>query len=186
MFRQSIYKIMVSAAVAGCLLSNAVYAQQCDDKEPSVTPDSRYQLLNNGQEVKDLKTGLIWQRCVTGEHWSGSHCTGEQKSLSGDEPSSQFATAGKNWRLPTIDELKTLSSGCWQSAINTTIFPSNPERYDTKDRLISSTPYMPGKSEAALLHGQGYRNLSWHWVFETAYGQKTYETFALPTRLVRR
>ena len=40
------------------------------------TPDSRYELLNAGAEVRDTMTNLVWQRCRLGQHWNGSDCTG--------------------------------------------------------------------------------------------------------------
>ena len=68
--------ITYSAIVTGCLLNSTLYAQQCEDGKPSLTPDSRYQFINHGQEVKDLKTGLIWQRCLMGESWDAQQCRG--------------------------------------------------------------------------------------------------------------
>lgn len=186
MLKNSFY---VSVLVAGCVASTALYAQQCDSSKPSVTPDSRYQLLNNGKEVKDLKTGLIWQRCLAGENWDGQKCTGEKVLFDSSEVKQYLATRAQGWRLPSIDELVTLKSGCWQPAINTRIFPPNTEHYDTHDTLLSSTPHTLSKREADVLAGQnGYQKSTTPWfrTFETGYGQIGYEMIQLPVRLVRK
>ena len=36
--------------------------------------DDRYLILNAGQTVLDLQTGLEWMRCIPGQVWNGSTC----------------------------------------------------------------------------------------------------------------
>ena len=61
----------------------------------------------------DLRTGLMWCRFSIGQQWINGKCIGEAAtsidfSLAEDVCKS-FRLAGFNdWRLPTIDELKTL------------------------------------------------------------------------------
>ena len=172
--------------LSSLFLSSSVFAQECDSKQPSITPNSRYQLLNAGREVKDLKTGLIWQRCLAGEQWNGRACTGEILDFSNSSAKSYISQYAPNWRLPSIDELLSLDSKCWQPAINTTIFPPNPERYDPKDTLRSSTIFVPDKREAQNLKYFQYDKMEWYWAYETAFGQKSYKAYDLPMRLVRR
>lgn len=43
--------------------------------------DDRYEILNDGTEIRDLQTTLIWQRCSVGQTWGGTRCEGHQKNL---------------------------------------------------------------------------------------------------------
>lgn len=65
----------------------------------------RYQVLGNGSEVKDVKTGLVWARCSVGQSWSGQTCAGEAKTFNLDDAQRQ---APPGWRVPTIRELASL------------------------------------------------------------------------------
>lgn len=73
------------------------------DAQPPQDPDdgrSRFMDVLNGEAVKDVTTGLIWERSPDLSHfvWTEAigHC--EEKRL-GD---------GKRWHLPSIKELATL------------------------------------------------------------------------------
>lgn len=72
--------------------------------------DHRYELLPTGDEVRDLKTKLIWQRCLVGQEWNGARCVGSPYKLT-------FAQARKleedGWRIPNKIELESIldSSG---------------------------------------------------------------------------
>ena len=179
-------KLSCSIILTGLLLSSSVFAQQCGDNQPSTAPNSRYQILNSGQEVKDLKTGLIWQRCLVGEQWNGRACTGEIQKFSNADAHTYVAQHAKGWRVPSINELLTLHSGCWQLAINTNAFPPNPARSDKYDTLRSSTKFAPTPHEAKTLKDFKYDKMEWYWAFETAYGEKNYLSYDLPMRLIRR
>ena len=172
--------------VMSTLLAHTTYAQTCNSQIKKVVPDTRYQIVegSNGSEVKDIKTGLIWQRCLMGESWDGQQCTGDALGFPSEEAKQYLGTQAKNWRVPTIDELSTLNGGCWQPAINPNIFPSHPQRFYSDSTLISSTPYTPTKSEAAHLYDR--KNAFWYWAFGVNYGQKSFEVISLPTHLVRK
>ncbi len=100
---------------------------------------SHYIVYNNGT-VKDIKTGLIWKRCAEG--LSGADCSqGKaieytwQKAM---DHAKQVRFAGhSDWRLPTIEELRTLvycSNGVSQerarhkscSGLGWSIYDKNP------------------------------------------------------------
>ncbi|NNP67197.1 DUF1566 domain-containing protein [Acinetobacter sp. Ac_5812] len=175
--------IYAPALLAFCLFSSTVIAQTCEEDLTTLTPDSRYVLLNSGKEVKDKNTGLIWQRCLVGEQWNGQNCTGDFEYFSIEKIKTYLNQNITVWRLPTIDELLTLKSvTCWAPSINTTIFPPAPERYGDSDTLLSSSIYKPTKQEERL--ALGYK---WNWAFSTGYGQKSFESNGrgMQVRLVR-
>lgn len=97
-------------------------------------PNSRYQLLNNNTEVKDLQTNLIWQRCSLGQTWSGLSCTGTATTHTWQYAISYGISASQNmsdgWRLPNIKELTSLvERACDKPSINETIFPNTLSYY---------------------------------------------------------
>ena len=64
----------------------------------------RYQILRDGNEVKDTQTNLIWARCSVGQSWDGRGCTGEVTRFT-DQTKLQ---ANNDWRVPTVSELHSL------------------------------------------------------------------------------
>jgi hypothetical protein len=112
-----------------------------------VTPPSteiinnRYQILTNGAEVKDLQTNLIWQRCEVGKTWNGNTCIGTDKNFTFDDAQKQ---SGNGWRVPTIDELKTLltKEKVNYKFIHPKVFPN------TNSHVWSGSPYANYTSHA--------------------------------------
>lgn len=95
----------------------------------------KYVISDNGQEVLDLQTNLIWRRCVEGMTWNGTTCTPE--SVSGEtyfmfqealqRASNQAAQTKKAWRLPNIKELTSLMDYSQANmAIDPNAFPATP------------------------------------------------------------
>lgn len=65
---------------------------------------------NGDGTVTDVTTGLQWKRCAEGQTWTGATCSGDASRHDWETASrlsSHFA-GHSDWRLPTIDELKTL------------------------------------------------------------------------------
>lgn len=100
-----------------------------------------YVILDNGNEVLDAQTGLIWRRCVEGMKWDGKTCSGYPfggmlvESL--ERASREARLSGKNWRLPNIKELSSIVDMAQPNlAIDSSIFPNTPN-----DQLWSSSPY---------------------------------------------
>lgn len=94
--------------------------------------------IDNGDgTVTDTITGLMWMRCAIGQSWDGKTCQGGTKKFDWREARKiRHSFAGHDdWRLPNIDELKTLIA-----AIGKTAFPDNP-----RTRFWSSSQY-PGYS----------------------------------------
>ena len=69
---------------------------------------SRFQEVegSNGSIVRDTTTGLEWQRCPYGQSWTDSGCSGRAWQESWHNAWDLTAPGG--FRVPTIDELKTL------------------------------------------------------------------------------
>lgn len=118
-----------------CLMLSlaSVHAQTCTpDTIQASTPDS--QLTDNGDgTIGDLKTGLIWKKCVEG--FSGSACdTGSpatfnwQQALEhpGDINSGTGFAGYYDWRLPNIKELASIiEEQCSEPSINQNRFPNS-------------------------------------------------------------
>lgn len=69
-------RLMRLMVVSGLFLSGGAWAQVCNMSVPLSAPDSRYEILAKGSEVRDRRTGLIWQRCLLGQQWDGKACAG--------------------------------------------------------------------------------------------------------------
>lgn len=100
-----------------------------------------YQLSSDGQEVTDLRTGLIWQRCPVGMHWDENTCLGNTQYFMWFEAlpaaHTQAVASGKVWRVPNVKELATIIDRTRiNQAIDPQAFPNTPN-----DRFWSSSPY---------------------------------------------
>ena len=94
----------------------------------------RFSYSNNGSEVTDSATGLIWKRCAEGMTWSGVSCTGSATEYT-HEAALQLGING--WRLPNIKELTSIVDHSRKSpAIDLTAFPTTTPVF-----FWSSSPY---------------------------------------------
>lgn len=110
------------------------------------TSSSRYEIHNNGT-VTDTKTGLMWKQCA--ELYRGNDCSSYDTltQFTWGVAAAKFTKFSKyagynDWRMPTIEELKTLvdchdnseeivnEGGCNshnnESTINSEAFPNTP------------------------------------------------------------
>lgn len=108
--------------------------------------------------VTHKPTGLMWQRCLMGQTWSGTTCTGVSSAYSWDNAKTLTSTliGQTDWRLPTQKELLSLVDFAKTSApaINTTIFPN-----DGGSNVWSSTAFVDDSTHAmyvALNNGASY------------------------------
>ncbi|NCC40231.1 MAG: DUF1566 domain-containing protein [Gammaproteobacteria bacterium] len=109
----------------------------------------------------DLETKLMWMRCSLGQTWDGETCRGQGDRMDWDQANRQSGKelfGLRDWRLPTVDELKTLvycSSGrprYWndtgrgcdgdhaQPTIAPRLFPNTPSKNTPADIFWSSSP----------------------------------------------
>ncbi len=109
----------------------------CESEEPVKKPDSIYIDHKDGT-VTDKRTGLMWQKCSLGEDYRDNTCTGYIDGFDWEETVEvvQVVNAGtgtsgyRDWRLPTISELRTLlDKACFNPTINTTLFPTTINWY---------------------------------------------------------
>lgn len=115
-------KILIGFLV---IISPFSYAQTCNPNIINTAPVSRYELIKNGTEVKDIQTGIIWQRCSLGQTWNGITCIGKSIRYNWVNALQTAKNIGGGWRVPNIKELNSLSEqACYNPSINQTIFPS--------------------------------------------------------------
>lgn len=97
----------------------------CSNNITYTAPNSRYQLINNNNEVKDLKTNLIWQRCSLGQTLVGNACVGVANKYSWYSAIQLKENIHEGWYLPNIKELQSLvEAACYEPSINQMIFPN--------------------------------------------------------------
>jgi hypothetical protein len=80
-----------------------------------------------------MQTQLMWMRCALGQTWNGTTCVGQASKMNWEEACQQKSSfAGyKDWRMPTIEELRTLVDTNQSGAkIHPQAFPNCPaDRY---------------------------------------------------------
>ena len=117
-----------------CLMGAGLHAWGACPSWPTASRFSQ-----SGEEVTDLRTGLIWARCSFGQTWRGGRCTGKPLLFTHEQALKHAATV-EGWRLPTRRELFGLvDTQCSSPAIDTAAFP------DTPAQLLywTSTPALP-------------------------------------------
>lgn len=96
--------------------------------------------------VNDVWTGLRWRRCLEGQTWSGTTCTGAPSYFTHEQALAHDGHISRDrWRLPNIKELDSLQDRTRTSppAIDTAAFPDAPAT-----SVWSSTPYVAASGEA--------------------------------------
>lgn len=115
-FTPSNKNIFKSILFLSILLSPTVYAAEIID--------SRFEIIENGTQVRDLKTKLIWQRCSVGQKWDGVSCKGKAKGFTFND-TNQLAADG--WRMPEKEELLGIVDPHFNNpTINHKAFPNTP------------------------------------------------------------
>ena len=175
----------------GGSVQNASYAQQKVDQRSAAAAFSQQdrrigQYIDHGDgTVTDTKTGLMWKRCSEG--LSGDNCEkGKAKIYQWNEAVRRFKNvkyAGyADWRLPSIDKLKTLvycskgkdkegdcNDGSEEPTINQQAFPNTKQWF-----------YWSGSPDANLSVG------AWGVFFNYGGSYPGSRNFSSAVRLVRR
>lgn len=129
------------------LLTKNIYAQQnCNLDSEKTTPNERFIVNNidNFYVVIDLKTNLMWKHCLEGLY--GDNCsignTRQYKWRTSFDIATQSSYANyTNWRIPNIDELKSIIEySCINPSINKNIFPNSNNSF-----VWSSNQYITRK-----------------------------------------
>ena len=87
---------------------------------------------NGNGTVTDSATGLVWQKCSNGQN--ATSCSGSTSTLKWSNAITYcngLTLAGRTWRLPNINELRTIVDYTKSTAltIDTTAFPSTQSNY---------------------------------------------------------
>jgi len=138
----------MAVASAWLLLAVTARAQTCNSHIPVVAADSRYEILAGEAEVRDIRTGLVWQRCSLGQSWNAGRCNGTASTVTWQGALQAARATGQVWRLPDIKELQSLvEEACQVPAINTVLFPGT-----VNDWYWSSSPVVAYPAFAWLVH----------------------------------
>jgi hypothetical protein len=137
--------------------------------------DGRY--LDHGDgTLTDIQTKLQWMRCSLGQAWDGATVQGEAQQytwakalLAAEELNRAGGFANcRDWRVPSIDELKSLVIRGQRPTINPKAFPATAPR-----AYWSSSPHA------------GYSGSAWSVYFYDGYGYGYVKVNAYSVRLVR-
>jgi hypothetical protein len=114
--------VSIFVTLSGCV---SYPAYQCDPGVQEGTPTDRFEMNQTYGIAFDKKTKLTWKLCSEGQSYSNGHCTGNAAVYSWDEAMQAFEYKGDSWRLPNVDELKSIVEGqCQKPAINLIVFPN--------------------------------------------------------------
>ena len=133
-----------AVAFVGTLLFGTASAQTCNSNIVS----SFTSWSGNGSTVTDNTTGLVWQRCASGQTWTGSSCSGTATTSAW---AAAVTGAPAGWRLPNVKELESMvERRCASPAVDSGAFPNVPAV-----SFWSSTPvWAVNFSDGSVLSGQ--------------------------------
>ncbi len=119
----------------------------CDAGLAETAPSTDFTAVGDGSIVRHLPTGLEWQRCAVGQEWDGAGCAGAS-TIHDWQEALALADAEPGWRLPNINELRTIIERCRISpAINLEVFPDAPGA-----AFFSSSPSAANPDQAWVVH----------------------------------
>jgi len=131
-------------------LTPPAHAQTCAPQNKPTAPDSRY--TDNGDgTITDNTTNLMWMQCTEGLTTTTTPCdTGTahryallyEKNYLPKVNSEKKHAGHSDWRLPSLDKLKTLQeTSCHSPAINSHFFPNTPSSYFWTSEDYPETSY---------------------------------------------
>lgn len=174
---KAVVRIVISSIVATVLvqipLASLASAQTSSQYyRPSIDndwPDSRYE-INSDATVKDLWTGLMWQRCIalsslndrgTPDDFTDDLCQHNDNINGSDiywqeainEGTKSTKAGYGDWRVPNVKELHTLLAYDRASpAINEMVFPNTAGSASTRKHWTSSPSHVSYDED---------RNIAW-------------------------
>jgi hypothetical protein len=135
-----LFRVLALLGAVGLLSACERYVEKTRCADHFLEGDlGRWQVDSQGLAT-DPKTGLRWFRCNAGERFQEGQCLGDAHLMTKPDALAYVAdfaqSAGKAWRLPTLDEMASLKeTACTNPAINTQVFPSaKVEQYWASDR----------------------------------------------------
>jgi len=152
---------------------------QLDDIKQAFVPldkaiefSKQFTISANGEEMTDKTTGLVWKRCDEGQVYDSKQniCTGDSKEytfVAAQQHAQEVAAStGKAWRVPTVDEWKSLFDRIDKTSLR---YYSHIMPFDGK--FWSSSPYV----------GNAY----YAWVVDFIIGNVYYVSYRIVTYAVR-
>ena len=122
-------------ALLVAVVSGPAWSQVCEPGVAPTVPTSRFTLHGDGT-ASDTLTGLTWMRCARGQEWDGATChegrawftmVSWKDAVQGLERRPMHFAGHDDWRVPTLDELRTLVDlTCREPATNLEVFPATP------------------------------------------------------------
>ncbi|RFC34013.1 MAG: Protein of unknown function (DUF1566) [Candidatus Nitrotoga sp. LAW] len=112
-------------------MQNETDNSQPQADNPNEQPLARFVISEDGTEVTDNKTGLIWRRCPEGMTASVDGCTGIPGVYNLEEAlalaKSEAKATRQAWRLPKVEELSSIVDMSRRDpSIDTDVFPGTP------------------------------------------------------------
>ena len=112
-------------------MQNEIDNSQPQADSPDEKPAARFIISEDGTEVTDNKTGLIWRRCAEGMVACDDGCIGipgvYDLGAALALAQSEAQATGKAWRLPKVEELSSLVDMSRRDpSIDTDVFPGTP------------------------------------------------------------
>ena len=112
-------------------MQNEIDNSQPQADSPDEQPVARFIISEDGTEVTDNQTGLIWRRCPEGMAACDDSCIGIPGVYDLEAAlalaQSEAKTTGKAWRLPKVEELSSLVDMSRRDpSIDTDVFPGTP------------------------------------------------------------
>ncbi len=112
-------------------MQNETDNSQPQADNPDEQPPARFIISEDGTEVTDNKTGLIWRRCAEGMTASVDGCTGIPGVYNLEEAltlaKSEAKATRQAWRLPKVEELSSIVDMSRRDpSIDTDVFPGTP------------------------------------------------------------